>query len=87
MTRSLWKGPFICNFILKQVYKQKNQTVFKLIKVWSKNSMIFPSFVGLNFEVYNGKQFILLNVKENMIGAKFGEFISTKKLAKHKRKD
>ena len=49
--------------------------------------MIFPSFVGFNFEVYNGKQFILLNVKENMIGAKFGEFISTKKLAKHKRKD
>lgn len=88
MTRSLWKGPFINNVILKQVYIQKNQsTVQNLIKIWSRSSIIFPSFVGLCFEVHNGKQFVLVVVKEVMIGAKFGEFVLTRKLAKHKNKD
>lgn len=88
MTRSLWKGPFINNSLLKQVYKNKNQVVQnQFIKIFEKNSIIFPSFVDVCFEVYNGKQFILVIVKEHMIGSKFGEFVFTRKLAKHKHKD
>lgn len=88
MVRSLWKGPFVNNTLLKHVYKQKNQIVRnQFIKIWSKNSLIFPSFVGICFEVYNGKQFILLVVKESMVGSKFGTFVFTRKLAKHKFKN
>lgn len=88
MTRSLWKGPFINNAILKQVYKQKNQSIsHNFIKIWSRSSIIFPSFVGLCFEVHNGKQFVLVVIKETMVGSKFGEFVLTRKLAKHKNKD
>lgn len=87
MTRSSWKGPFIDNSLLKKIYKQKNQNTPNLIKIWSKSCVIFPSFVGFTFEVYNGKQFTLINVKEYMVGSKFGEFVFTRKLPKHKKKD
>nr|YP_009476631.1 ribosomal protein S19 [Chroomonas placoidea]AVM81124.1 ribosomal protein S19 [Chroomonas placoidea] len=83
MTRSIWKGPFTIDSILRQVYKnQHNHSSF--IKVWSRNSVIFPSFVGFSFEVYNGKKFSLIVVKQNMVGSKFGEFIFTRKMPKHK---
>jgi small subunit ribosomal protein S19 len=82
MARSLWKGPFIQELILKQVLlREKN---YKLIKIWDRSSIIFPSFLGFNFEIYNGKKFIPILIKKNMIGAKFGEFILTRKTTKHK---
>jgi small subunit ribosomal protein S19 len=86
MTRSLWKGPFVQNLILKKVthWKKNNLPSYKLIRIWSRNSIIFPSFVGLNFEVYNGKIFVPLSIKKNMVGAKFGEFVLTRKMVKHK---
>lgn len=85
MTRSLWKGPFSNDRILKQVYKNRNhKNSYDFIKVWSRNSVIFPCFVGLSFEVYNGKKFSLILVKQNMVGFKFGEFVFTRKMAKHK---
>lgn len=86
MTRSLWKGPFIKTTLLKQVYnQQKNKVSFQSIKVWSRNSVIFPSFVGIVFEVYNGKKFLVVLVKKSMVGLKFGEFVLTRKLTKHKK--
>jgi small subunit ribosomal protein S19 len=84
MTRALWKGPFIQDLILKQVYKLKLKPAYTIIKIWTKNSTIFPSFLGLNFKIYNGKIFISIVIKKNMIGLKFGEFILTRKTAKHK---
>lgn len=85
MTRSLWKGPFTSDSVLKQVYKNKNyKSSYDFIKVWSRNSVIFPSFIGLSFEVYNGKKFNLIVIKQNMVGSKFGEFVFTRKMAKHK---
>lgn len=86
MSRSLWKGPFIENNVLrkvKRVEKIKNQS-YKLVRIWSRNSVIFPSFVGLNFEIYNGKKFVPLLIKKNMVGLKFGEFVPTRKAVKHK---
>jgi small subunit ribosomal protein S19 len=82
MVRSLWKGPFIKNNILKQVYLKKDKNY---IKIWSRSSMIFPCFVGLTFEVYNGKGLVAFLVKKNMVGLKFGEFVLTRKITKHKK--
>lgn len=87
MTRSLWKGPFLENFILKQfknTEKSQNKT-YKPIFIRSRNSIIFPSFMGLTFNVYNGKKFVSLIIKKNMVGRKFGEFVMTRKLTKHKK--
>lgn len=87
MSRSLWKGPFIKGLILKQVkFSTKSKKNHKIIRIFSRDSVIFPSFVGLHFEVYNGFKFVLLEIKENMIGFKFGEFVFTRKKLKHKIK-
>lgn len=68
MYRSKLKGPFIKKF----VFLKKNKIVI------NRNIQIVPKFVGFNFNVYNGKNFINLTVKEKMIGHKFGEFCLTK---------
>jgi small subunit ribosomal protein S19 len=81
--RSIWKGPFIDHFMLTQVdliLKFKNKkSVSTIIKVWSRYAIIFPSFLGLNFAISNGKVSFLLCISKNMIGHKFGEFVATKK--------
>jgi small subunit ribosomal protein S19 len=81
--RAIWKGPFIDNSILTQVdlvLKFKNKRLIStIIKVWSRHSIIFPSFLGLNFAIPNGKISFLLFISKNMIGHKFGEFVATKK--------
>lgn len=84
--RSLWKGPFINNSLLKEIYKSTIKKNSHLIKLKTTNCIIFPSFVNITFELYNGKKFVLLTVKEAMVGFRFGEFILTKKIAKHKKK-
>ena len=73
MTRSIWKGPF-CEI------SQNSR------KIWSRRSMILPKFIGKKYLVYNGKIFITVNVIEDMIGHKFGEFANTRKKAIHKKK-
>lgn len=83
MPRPLWKGPFIQGYILYQIINTKNSS-FKTYKIKSGKSVIFPSFVGFNFEIYNGYKFQKLLIKTNMVGKKFGEFIITKKTVKHK---
>ena len=75
MTRSLWKGPF-------SEIKIKNRSS----KIWSRRSVILPSYLNKQFLVYNGKIFIPLTVSEEMIGHKFGEFSTTRKKPIHKKK-
>ncbi len=75
MARSLWKGPF-------SEIKIKNT----ITKVWSRRSVILPSYLNKEFLVYNGKVFISLRVSEEMIGHKFGEFSTTRKKPIHKQK-
>jgi len=82
MARSLKKGPFVDDHLLKSAQKQKGATG-KVIKTWSRRSTILPDFVGLTFAVHNGKKFIPVYVTENMVGHKFGEFAATRTFYGH----
>jgi len=81
MVRSKWKGPYIEQKLLKQIIKNINSKgkSYSYIKTRSKESYIMPFFVGLNFQVYNGKNYIKLKINDNMIGYKLGEFVATRK--------
>jgi len=76
--RSIWKGPFVNTNILHEIFilQELNKNP---IKITSKSSVIFPSFIGLTFSILNGKKFSNLVITENMVGHKFGEFAVTKK--------
>lgn len=78
MPRSVWKGPFIDGYLLKKAEAARGATRSSVIKIWSRRSTILPQFVGLTFGVYNGHKFIPVNVTEDMIGHKFGEFSPTR---------
>ena len=83
MARSIWKGPFVEESVIKKVDKQKNDTNKKPIKIWSRKSTIIPDFVGISFLIYNGKKFIPITVSEDMVGHKFGEFAPTRQFFGH----
>ncbi len=78
MSRSVWKGPFVDSFVLKKAEKARESGRNEVIKIWSRRSTILPQFVGLTFGVYNGKKHIPVNVTEEMIGQKFGEYSPTR---------
>lgn len=78
MARSLWKGPYIDAYLLKKAEKVRESGRSEVIKIWSRRSTILPQFVGLTFGVHNGKKHIPVNVNEDMIGHKFGEFSPTR---------
>jgi small subunit ribosomal protein S19 len=80
MSRSLKKGPYIDERILKRVAAAKPGAKFK---TWSRESTIFPEMVGFTFEVHNGKTHIPVFVTENMVGHKLGEFSPTRKFYRH----
>ncbi len=82
MTRSLKKGPYIDDNLLKKLKKLEGDKT-KPIKTWSRRSTISPEMIGYTFLVHNGKQFISVKVNENMIGHKFGEFSPTTKFIRH----
>ena len=78
MPRSVWKGPFIDGHLLKKAEDARASGRKTVIKIWSRRSTILPQFVGLTFGVYNGQKFIPVNITEDMIGHKFGEFSPTR---------
>ena len=78
MARSLKKGPFVDESLMKKVREMNKNTKKTVIKTWSRRSTIFPEFVGLTFAVYNGKEFIPVYVTEEMVGHKLGEFAPTR---------
>lgn len=78
MPRSLKKGPFVHYKLQRKVDEQRDATKKKVIKTWSRSSLITPDFIGLTFAVHNGKQFIPVYVTENMVGHKLGEFAPTR---------
>jgi small subunit ribosomal protein S19 len=80
MTRSLKKGPYIDEKLLKKMKKAKPGEV---IKTWSRDCTIIPEMVGFTFGVHNGKDFIPVKITEEMIGHKLGEFSFTKKFVRH----
>jgi small subunit ribosomal protein S19 len=78
VARSVKKGPYVEESILRKVDIEGGATSKKVIKTWSRRSTIIPEFVGHTFAVHNGKKFIPVFVTENMVGHKLGEFAPTR---------
>ncbi|MCD6229116.1 MAG: 30S ribosomal protein S19 [Candidatus Omnitrophota bacterium] len=83
MGRSLKKGPFVDEKLLKKIKKAKETGDRKPIKTWSRASMITPDFVGLTFAVHDGKKHIPVFVTEAMVGHRLGEFAPTRTFRQH----
>jgi small subunit ribosomal protein S19 len=81
--RSVKKGPFVDDHLMKKVLNAKETKSRKVIKTWSRRSDIIPDMVGLTFAVHNGKKFIPVFVTENMVGHKLGEFSPTRTFYSH----
>jgi small subunit ribosomal protein S19 len=83
MGRSIKKGPFVDDHLMDKVQKAKAASSKVPIKTWSRRSVITPDFVGLTFNVHNGKVFNPVFVTENMVGHRLGEFSLTRIFRKH----
>ncbi|MDH5752307.1 MAG: 30S ribosomal protein S19 [Deltaproteobacteria bacterium] len=86
MPRSLKKGPFVDDHLIKKVNLAKETQDRRIIRTWSRRSVILPEFVGLNLAVHNGNKFIPVYVTENMVGHKLGEFSPTRTYRGHTSK-
>jgi len=78
--RSLKKGPFVDAHLEKKVAAAKENNDRRLIKTWSRRSVILPDFIGTNIAVHNGNKFIPVFMKEVMVGYKLGDFAQTRKV-------
>ncbi|MEM1347511.1 MAG: 30S ribosomal protein S19 [Myxococcota bacterium] len=78
MPRSIRKGPFVDDGLMRKVRKATESSDRRAIKTWSRRSMIIPEMVGMMFAVHNGKEFVPVFVTENMVGHKLGEFSPTR---------
>ena len=85
MARSLKKGPFVDDHLMKKVEVLNKEEKKQVIKTWSRRSTIFPEFIGHTFAVYNGKKHIPVYVNEQMIGHKLGEFAPTRTFYGHEK--
>jgi len=83
MTRSVRKGPFVDGYLLKKAETSRSSGRNEIIKIWSRRSTILPQFVGLTFGVYNGQKHIPVQVSEDMVGHKFGEFAPSRNYYGH----
>jgi len=83
MARSLKKGPYVADSLLKKIQKLNELNKKEVVKTWSRRSTIFPDFVGHTIAVHNGKEFIPVYVTEDMVGHKLGEFALTRKFGGH----
>jgi small subunit ribosomal protein S19 len=83
MGRSLKKGPFVDDHLMKKVVEQNEKGEKKVIKTWSRRSTIFPEFVGHTFAVYDGRKHVPVYVTEDMVGHKLGEFAPTRTFKGH----
>lgn len=78
MARSIKKGPYVQDSLLRKLDLENVGGSRKVVKTWSRRSTIIPEFVGYTFAVHNGKKFIPVFVTENMVGHKLGEFAPTR---------
>lgn len=78
MARSIKKGPYVEESLLRKIEVEGGAGTKKVVKTWSRRSTILPEFVGLTFAVHNGKKFVPVFVSENMVGHKLGEFAPTR---------
>jgi small subunit ribosomal protein S19 len=83
MARSIKKGPFVDDHLIKKVDSARASNDKRPIKTWSRRSTVLPDFIGLTIAVHNGKQHIPVYVSENMVGHKLGEFALTRTFKGH----
>ena len=83
MGRSLAKGPFVDDHLMKKVEAMNVKSEKKVVRTWSRRSTILPEFIGHTLAVHNGKKFIPVYVTENMVGHKLGEFAPTRLFRGH----
>ena len=83
MARSLKKGPFIDDHLMKKIESMNAANERKVVKTWSRRSTITPEMVGHTLAVYNGRKFIPVYITENMVGHKLGEFSATRSFRAH----
>ena len=83
MARSIKKGHFVDEHLMKKVIKAKEKKDNKPIKTWSRSSVIYPEFVGTTFAVYNGKKHVPVYCTAEMVGHKLGEFAPTRTFRGH----
>jgi small subunit ribosomal protein S19 len=78
MPRSIKKGPYVNYKLLKKIREMNERNEKKVVKTWSRASMIIPEFVGHTIAVHNGNKMIPVYISENMVGHKLGEFAPTR---------
>ena len=83
MSRSIKKGPFVCDRLLKRAEEMSKANDKKVIKTWSRASTIFPTFVGLTIAVHDGRKHVPVYCTEEMVGHKLGEFAPTRTFKGH----
>ena len=83
MARSIKKGPFVDEHLQKKVESAQNDRSKKVLKTWSRRSVVTPDMIGLTFALHNGKKFVPVFVTENMVGHKMGEFAMTRVFRGH----
>lgn len=86
MARSMKKGPFVDDHLMKKVITASENGDKKPIKTWSRRSTILPEMIGMTLAVHNGRKFVPVLVNENMIGHKLGEFSNTRTFHGHAEK-
>ena len=87
MARSIKKGPFVDDHLMKKVEAQDGSEKKQVIKTWSRRSTIFPNFIGHTFAVYDGRKHVPVYVTEDMVGHKLGEFAPTRTSKGHAADD
>ncbi len=83
MSRSVKKGPFVHDKLLKRIQEMNKTGEKKVLKTWSRSSTIFPDFVGHTIAVHNGKTHVPVYITEEMVGLKLGEFAPTRTFRGH----
>ena len=83
MARSVKKGPFVQDALLKRVTGMNGRNEKRVVKTWARSSTVLPEFVGHTYAVHNGNKFIPVYVTENMVGHKLGEFSPTRLFRGH----
>ena len=87
MARSIKKGPFVDDHLMKKLEAQDESEKKQVIKTWSRRSTIFPNFIGHTFAVYDGRKHVPVYVTEDMVGHKLGEFAPTRTFKGHAADD
>jgi len=83
MSRSIKKGPYVDQKLEKRLIAMKDSKKKKVVKTWSRRSMVTPDFIGHTIAVHNGNKFIPIFISENMVGHKLGEFAPTRTFRMH----